>query len=61
MIVLCWSEARKLQMNFNILNNAHNSISYTMKKENNIKHTFLGVQVKREENNFLTKLLQLVI
>ena len=40
---------------FNILNNAHNSISFTMEKENNNNElVFLDVQVKREENRFLT-------
>ena len=39
---------------FNILNNAHNSISFTMEKENNNELVFLDVQVKREENRFLT-------
>ena len=35
---------------FNILNNAHNSISFTMEKEHNNEVDFLDVQVKREEN-----------
>ena len=39
---------------FNILNTAHNSISFTMEKENNNEFAFLDVQVKREENIFLT-------
>ena len=38
----------------NILFNAHNSISFTMEKENNNELAFLDVQVKQEENRFLT-------
>ena len=38
---------------FNILNNAHTSISFTIKKNNN-GIAFLDVQIKREENRFLT-------
>ena len=36
---------------FNILNNAHDSTSFTMEKKELV---FLDVQVKREEDRFLT-------
>ena len=39
---------------FNILNNAHFSISFTMEKENNDELAFLYVQVNQKENTFLT-------
>ena len=39
---------------FNILNNAHNSISFKMEKENNNELAFLDVQIKRDESGFLT-------
>ena len=39
---------------FNILNNAHDSINFTIEKENNGELAFLDVQIKRKENRFLT-------
>ena len=39
---------------FNILNNAHDSINFTIEKENNDELAFLDVQIKRKENRFLT-------
>ena len=39
---------------FNIFNNAHNSISFTIEKEVNNELAFLDVLVKRDNNRFLT-------
>ena len=37
----------------NIINNGHNSISFTMERENDNEHSFLDIQVNWEENRFL--------
>ena len=39
---------------FNILNNAHDSINFTIEKENNDELAFLDVQIEWIENRFLT-------
>ena len=41
---------------FNILNNAHNSISFTMEKEKNNELALLDVQVKQKEDRFSTSM-----
>ena len=38
----------------NVLNNAHDSINFTIEKENNDELAFLDVKVKQKENRFLT-------
>ena len=37
---------------FNIMNSAHDSINFTIEKENNDELAFLDVQTKRKENRF---------
>ena len=39
---------------FNVLNNAHEAINFTIEKEKNDELAFLDVLVKRKENRFLT-------
>ena len=39
---------------FNVLNNAHEAINFTIEKEKNEELAFLDVLVKRKENRFLT-------
>ena len=39
---------------FNVLNNAHDSINFTIEKEKNYELAFLDVQIKQKENRFLT-------
>ena len=39
---------------FNVLNNAHEAINFTIEKEKNDELAFLDVLIKRKENRFLT-------
>ena len=43
---------------FDILNNAHSSIKFTMEKENNNELAYLDVIIKRKNNRFLTSVFR---